>query len=990
MRKLLLSGILSLFLLNVLFAQERTVSGTVTSGEDKAALVGVNVVVKGTNTGVITDVEGKYKLSVPANATTLVFSFVGFVSQEIAIGNRTTIDVSLEPDTKTLQEVIVTGYGQQDKKALAGSAAIVKAEVIRAVPLGSFDQMLQGQAPGLLVQANSGQPGAPAAVRIRGIGSINGTNEPLYIVDGVQISAQNFATLNPADFESVNVLKDAAATSIYGSRGSNGVIVITTRRGKAGSAKIEYSGQYGMSFFPPNRLELMNTNEKIDYELRQGGTPLEDLTPAQIAQLRTIQTDWQKELFEVGRTHQHQINASGGNDKTVFYVSANLFQQTGTVKFTGLDRYTGRMNLEHNTDNLRFGLNATAGYSIYKNTTEANSGIASPLNAIRWANPYETPFTPTGAYSQFRSGQPNPVQEMLETSRGTNEFKGVGNIFIEYSLPFLKEVSLRTTWGVDYENQETRIFFSRRSVVGQSAANRRNGSLNRNFFRNTRWTGTTSVNYTKTFGDHNLNVGLFQEVVRNRFATFGYTGFGLTGNLENEAGITQGSPTNNFIPVVRGNASESALVSYFLSANYGFKDRYFISASVRRDGSSRFGADKRWGNFWSLGGSWVISDESFLANVDKKTLSLLKLKASYGTVGSQAGFTSAFGSFGIGDFASRELFSAAAVYDGAAGLTLVQLANPDLGWEQKNMFNAGIEFAMFNDRLSGGVEFYNNETTNLFLPVQLSRTTGFTSQNRNAGKMRNRGIEISLNTVNIKAGDFKWSTNLNFTLNRNKITDLAGEEKIISGNIINKVGHPVNSNFLVEYVGVNPQNGNSLYRNLNGEVTENYSPDNRQIFGVRDAPYFGGITNTFTFKGFELNFLWNYVLGNKVYNNDRTNVEDPTYFIDNVSRVLLREWQKPGDITDIPRPTQEMQRGTTRFLEKGDFWRLRNIILAYNFPSQLLSKAKISGLRLFVQGQNVFTITDFQGFDPEITGGILTGAQYPALRTVTFGVNLSF
>ncbi len=990
MRKLLLTGILSLFLLNVLFAQERTVSGTVTSGEDKSPLVGVNVVVKGTSTGVITDVEGKYRLSVPANATTLVFSFVGFVSQEIAIGNRTTIDVSLEPDTKTLQEVIVTGYGQQEKKALAGSAAIVKAEIIRAVPLGSFDQMLQGQAPGLLVQANSGQPGAPAAVRIRGIGSINGTNEPLYIVDGVQISAQNFATLNPADFESVNVLKDAAATSIYGSRGSNGVIVITTRRGKAGNAKIEYSGQYGMSFFPPNRLELMNTNEKIDYELRQGGTPLEDLTPAEIAQLRTIQTDWQKELFEVGRTHQHQINASGGNEKTVFYVSANLFQQTGTVKFTGLDRYTGRMNLEHNANNLRFGLNATAGYSIYKNTTEANSGIASPLNAIRWANPYETPFTATGAYSQFRSGQPNPVQEMLETSRGTNEFKGVGNIFIEYSLPFLKEVSVRTTWGVDYENQESRTFFSRRSVVGQSAGQRRNGSLARNFFRNTRWTGTTSLNYNKTFGDHTLNVGLFQEVVRNRFATFGFTGFGLTGNLENEAGITQGSPTNNFIPIVRGNASENVLVSYFLSANYGFKDRYFISASVRRDGSSRFGADKRWGNFWSLGGSWVISDESFLANVDKKTLSLLKLKASYGTVGSQAGFTSAFGSFGIGDFASRELFSAAAVYDGIAGLTLAQLANPDLGWEQKNMFNTGIEFALFNDRLSGGIEFYNNETVNMFLPVQLSRTTGFTSQNRNAGKMRNRGIEISLNTVNIKAGDFKWSTNLNFTLNRNKITDLAGEEKIISGNIINKVGHPVNSNFLVEYVGVNPQNGNSLYRNINGEVTENYNPDDRQIFGVRDAPYFGGITNTFTFKGFELNFLWNYVLGNKVYNNDRTNVEDPTYFIDNVSRVLLREWQKPGDITDIPRPTQEMQRGTTRFLEKGDFWRLRNVVLAYNFPLQMLSKAKISGLRLFVQGQNVFTITDFLGFDPEITGGVLTGAQYPALRTVTFGVNLSF
>ncbi len=990
MKHFLLIGILSLFLFSYSFAQERTISGTVLTAEDNSPLIGVNVVAKGTSSGVITDAKGGYKLSVPANAKTLVFSFIGFVSQEVEIGNKTTIDISLVSDTRQLTEVVVTGYGQQEKKALAGSATTVKAETIRAVPLGSFDQMLQGQAPGLLIQANSGQPGAAAAVRIRGIGSINGTNEPLYVIDGVQISAQNFASLNPADFETLNVLKDASATSIYGSRGSNGVIVITTRRGKAGAAKIEYSGQYGMSFFPPNRLELMNTNEKIDYELRQGGTPLEDFTAAEIANLRTIETNWQNELFEAGRTHQHQINASGGNEKTIFYVSANLFQQTGTVKFTGLDRYSARVNLEHNAGNLRFGLNATGAYSNLKNTTEGNAGIASALNAIRWGNPYETPFTPTGGYSQFLSGQPNPVQEMLETARGTNELKSVGNIFVEYNFPFLKGLSARTSWGIDYENRENTTFFGRRSVVGQGAGQRRNGSLNRNFLRNTRWTGTTSVNYTKTFGDHNLNVGLFQEVVRNRFASFGFTGFGLTGNLENEAGITQGSPTNNFIPIVRGNASQNVLASYFLTANYGFKDRYFISATVRRDGSSRFGADKRWGNFWSLGSSWIISDENFMSGVNKEKLSLLKLKASYGTVGSQAGFTGANGFFGIGDFASRELLSTTSVYDGVAGLTLTQLANPDLGWEQKNMLNLGIEFGLFNDRLTGSVEFYNNETTNMFLPVQLSRTTGFTNQNRNSGKMRNRGIEFSFNTVNVKAGDFKWSTNLNFTLNRNKITDLAGEEEIINGVIVNRLGHPVNSYFLVPYAGVNPQNGNSIYLNTNGENTEDYNPDNRVLSGVSDAPYFGGITNTFSFKGLELSFLWNYVLGNKVYSNDRTNVEDPTYYIDNVSRALLREWQRPGDVTDIPRPDQEMQRGTTRFLEKGDFWRLRNVMLSYNFPSTMLSKAKIAGLRLFVQGQNVFTITDFLGFDPEITGGNLTGAQYPALRTVTFGLNLSF
>jgi TonB-linked SusC/RagA family outer membrane protein len=973
-------------------AQDRQISGTVTDGGENAPLPGVNIVVKGRSTGTTTDAEGKYRLTVPSGATTLVFSFVGFLTQEVEIGTRSAVDVVLPPDSKTLTEVVVTGYGVQEKKSLAGSTAVVKSETIRSVPLGSFDQALQGQAPGLLIQANSGQPGAPASVVIRGKGSVNGTNDPLYVVDGVQISSQNFATLNPADFESVNVLKDASATSVYGSRGANGVIVIQTRRGKAGKTNFEYSGQYGLSFFPPNRLELMNTNEKIDYELRRGGTPLEDFTAAEIAQLRTVQTDWQKELFQTGRTSQHQLSASGGNEKTIFYVSGNFFQQSGTVRFTGLDRYTGRANLEHNAGNLRFGLNSQVGYSVYANTTEGNAGIASPLNAIRWVNPYEAPRDANGNYTSIISGQPNPLQEMLESDRRTKELKTVGNVFVEYSVPFIKGLTARTNWGVDYENQESTTYFSRFGIIGQGAASRRNGSLNRNFFRNTRWTGTTSLNYTKTFGDHSLNIGVFQEVVRNRFATFGFTGFGLTGNLQNEAGITQGSPTNNFIPIVRGNGSENALISYFTNGTYGYKDRYFVNFGVRRDGSSRFGSDRRWANFWSLGASWILSEEAFMSEIDKSTLSLLKLKASYGTVGSQAGFTSAFGSFGVGDFASRALFSTAGgfVYDGGAGIGLVQLSNPELSWEQKAMLNLGVEFSMFNDRVTGGFDFYNNVTTNLFLPAQLSRTTGFTNQNRNVGSLRNRGVELQVNVTPIQVDGFRWTLGGNFTYNRNQILDLARTDDFIDGTIVYRVGQPINSNFLVDFVDADPQTGLARYRRPDGELTTTYNPGDRQIFGTRDAPYFGGITNSLSFKGLEFSFLLNYVLGNKVYNNDRTNVEDPTYYFDNMARVVLNEWQRPGDITTIPTPDQEMQRGTTRFLEDGSFWRLRNVMLSYNLPASVVSKAKLTGVRVFVQGQNVLTWTKFLGFDPELSTGNLVGAQYPALRTVTFGLNLSF
>ncbi|MCU0450199.1 MAG: TonB-dependent receptor [Bernardetiaceae bacterium] len=998
MKKVLQLGWMLFFSILSAHAQDRQISGTVTDGAEKTALPGVNIVVKGTTTGTTTDADGKYRLSVPRSATTLTFSYVGFLSQDVAIDNRSTIDVALMPDATTIDEVVVTGYGNFEKRQVAGSAAVVSSAQIQSVPLASFDQALQGQAPGLLIQANSGQPGAAASVVIRGRGSITGSTNPLYILDGVAITAENFATLNPQDFASLTVLKDAASTSIYGSRGANGVIVITTKQGKAGKTRFDYSGQYGLAYFPPNPLQLMNTNEKIDYELRRGGTPLEDFSAAEIAQLRTIETDWQKEIFQVGRTHNHQLSASGGNEKTTFYVSGNLFQQTGTVQFTGLDRYTGRANIQHDAGNLRLGLNAQMGFSKYTNTTEGNAGIASPLNAIRWANPYETPFDANGNYTNILSGQPNPVQEMLESNRQIDELKGVGNVFAEYTLPFLKELSVRTSWGVDYENQDRTTYFSRFSFVGQGAGARRNGSLARDANHNTRWTGTTSINYNKTFGDHSLNLGLFQELVRNQFRSIGYTGYGLTGNLQNEAGITPGSPTNNFIPDLRGNGTINALISYFFSGVYGYKDRYFLSLGARRDGSSRFGVDRRYANFWSVGASWIMSDESFMSGIDKSILGQLKLKASYGTVGNQ---------FGIGDFASRELYSpvsvtaanlspvatVAPIYDGRAGLLLRQLANPNLTWETRATFNAGVEFNLFNDRITGGIEFYNSVTSNLFLDVQLSRVTGYQSLLSNAGKIRNRGLEIQLNTTPIQADDFKWTLGGNFTVNRNQVLELTPttpEIGIVNGLVVNRIGQPINGNFLVEYVGVDPQTGASQYRNLNGEVTTTYSPNDRQIFGTRDAPFFGGITNSLSFKGLELSFLLNYVLGSKVYNNDRTNVEDPTYYADNVSRDLVREWQRPGDITDIPNPDQEMQRGTTRFLEDGSFWRLRNVMLSYTLPASVVSKAKLSMVRVFVQGQNALTWTKFRGFDPELAQGTLVGAQYPALRQVTFGLNIGF
>lgn len=1000
MRKTLLLGLTAILLLgNHAMAQDRNVTGRVTSSQDNQPLPGVTVAVKGTTRGSVTDTQGRYQITAQEGAT-LVFSFVGFTSQEVSAGSRSDVDVVLQTDVSELSEVVVTGYGQNSRRAFAGSVATISPGKIKDQPIASFDQLLQGQAPGVLVTAGSGQPGAAATIRIRGSGSVNGSNTPLYIVDGVQINSSGtatnsspFQTINPQDIESISVLKDAEATALYGSRGANGVVVIKTKRGRAGKTRFDYDGQLGRSYFPPNRLEMMNTNEKIDYELRRGGTDLASLSAAEIAQLRTIDTDWQKEIFQIGRTQQHQLSASGGNESILFYASGNLFNQTGTVKGTGLDRYTGRLNLEGNSGRVRFGINSTVGYSKQNFQTEDNAGITSPLNAIRWANPYEKPYNDDGSYTQLRSGQPNPVRELNETNRKFNELKIIASAFVEYDIPFVKGLTARTNWGVDYNNQEQEIYSSRFGQVGTgSAVKGRQGRLQRDFYKDTRFTGTTSLNYNTSFGDHTLQAGLYNEIVQSKFGTFGFTGYGLGGILQNEAGITQNNA--NLIPDTRGNGLQSALLSYFGTLNYGYKNRYYLNMNVRRDGSSRFGADYRYATFGSVGASWVISDEPFMQNLTGSVLNSLRLKASYGSAGNQEG---------IGSFASLANFQARATrtsqtvssYDGNPTLILTQLENPELRWEQKNTFNTGIEFSLLNKRVIGGVEVYNSVTENLFLNDQLSRTTGFNSINRNVGALQNRGIEIGITTVNVQSGGFSWETNVNFTYNRNRIlrlTPTTPETGNISGIIINRVGQPINSNWLVESAGVEAATGLQQFRKLNGELTTDYSPDDAQIFGVREAPYFGGFTNTIRFKGLELSALFTYAFGNYIYNNDRTNVEIPDYYADNVSRALLREWQKPGDITDVPDPNsvKGYQTSTTHFLEKGDFMRLRNLMLTYNLPAALVRRAKMTSARVFVQGQNLLTFTKFQGFDPEITGGQLTGAQYPAMRTFTAGVGFGF
>lgn len=975
-KKLFFSFCALLFASFTLLAQNTTVTGKVTDVQN-APLSGVSISLNGKGLGV-TKADGTYSVVVPSTAKKLTLSFVGYENVQINVGS-TPLSVQLMQTNKSLDEVVVTGYQALQKRQVTGALATVKAEAFKNTPIGSFDQMLQGQASGALIQANSGQPGAAARVIIRGVGSVNGTTEPLYILDGVQISAANFASINPNDFESISILKDASTTAQYGSRGANGVIVITSKQGKSGATKFEYNAQYGQSRFPVNRLVVMDTNQKLDYEIARGN-PYQ-WTPTELDSLRKINTNWQDEITQTGITNNHQLSASGGNEKTSFYVSGSLFNQTGTIQKTGLKRYSGRMNLTHAaSENLKFGLNSFIGWSNYENTTENNSGIASPLNAIRWANPYERPFTPSGAYQQFVSGQPNAVQDMNETNRGTKEMKIIASAFVEAKLPFiLKGLSFRSQWGVDHEDWDQTTLFTRFSVIGQ-AQRGNNGLYGKTSRKLTRYTGTTSLNYAKKIGEHDFSVGLYNEFVNRIFSSFNFNGFGLTGNFQNGAGITNGSAT--YIPSVGETRTENSLISFFGIGTYSFKNKYFFNGSLRRDGSSRFGATNRFATFYSVGAGWMISDENFFKNV--KFVETLKLSASYGTVGNQEG---------IGDFASRELFSPR-TYAGVPGPGIGQLPNQELTWEERQKFNIGVNATFLRGRLTVGVDYYNDITNRLFLNNQLSRTTGFTSLNTNIGRVQNRGWEFTVVTENIKTRDFRWTTNINFTVNRNEVLELTPTTPpvgIAGGTTVQRIGYPLNSNFLVKYEGVNPANGNAIYRRPNGALTELFNDVNdRQIFGTRDAPFFGGFTNKFTYKGFDLSIFFSYVFGNLVYNNDRANVENPSYFGDNMWVEVAKEWRKPGDITNIPRANQTIRTSTTRFLEDGSFLRLRNLQFGYNLAPSIAKKAKISSARFFIMGENLWTGTQFLGFDPELSNGSLTGAQYPALRTLTIGLSVGF
>ncbi|UII23487.1 SusC/RagA family TonB-linked outer membrane protein [Fulvivirga ligni] len=970
------------------WAQQRTISGKVTSSEDGSALPGVNVVLKGTTNGTVTDIDGNYSLSVSSSDGILTFSFIGLKTEEVEIGSKTVVDVQMADDVQQLSEVVVTGYSKESKAKVAGSIATVDASTIEKVPLATFDQILQGQSPGLVVTAGSGQPGTNAVkVRIRGNGSINGGNDPLYVVDGVPIGSDDIATLNPNDFGSVSILKDASATAIYGSRGANGVIVITTKSGRTdGSARVTYRTQYGTSQLARENFKMMNSTEKIAFEQFVQRGPTAGLDPndpddaAELDRLRAINTNWRDAFLRDGKTKNHEISISGGNQNIKYFTSGSYFDQEGTALSSDFERYTLRFNVYANaTDKLRFGLNSSLGYSLSNFAPGQGVNLANPFAAAYLANPYEQPYDPeTGELvtGNGRTGS-NSLERLLKNTDKQNETKVVMSAFAEYE--FIPDLTLRSTFGIDYTQEDDEFFVPPNTFGGRNVANGNQGQYSKNFYRDFQYVWTNLLSYSFNINaDHDFGVSLGMEAIDNYDEGFGFSGFGINSKLPNSnSGITPGS-AEGFIPTLGGYKTSSSLLSYFGILNYTFNQKYNLKLSLRRDGSSRFGDENQFATLWSVGGSWNASSEPFLKDID--FINNLKLRASYGQVGNQVG---------IGNFQSIGTFGSVS-YGAESGLAPTSIGNPNLKWEIQKQANVGIDFGLWQDRISGSLDFYNSITDDLFIDTQLSRTTGFSVIQTNAGQVRNRGIEFSLSAEVLRIGDFSWTIGGNIAHNDNEILDLGQVSEFESGTSIIREGLPIGSHYVVEWAGVNPANGQPLYRDKEGNLTSVFDASNAVAkFGTSEPPTTGGINTKLVWKGFTLTGLMSFAHGYSRFNNQTFFQENPNFAQYNLSTIMNTMWKEPGDVTEVQSYAYGRQ-FSSKDIEDASFMRLRNVMLSYNLPSTLLSKTKIiRSVRVFVQGQNLATWTKWTGFDPEDDNNI-GQYEYPVPKIYTMGLDVTF
>ena len=994
------------------------VNGRVT-GENGQGVPGVNVVIKGTIRGTNTDAEGRYQLAVPDEKTVLVFSFVGYTSQELTVGSRSTVDVQLLPDNKSLNEVVVVGYGTVKKSDLTGAVAKVGEANIKATPIASLDRAMQGRAAGVQVVSNSARPGGSSTIRIRGSGSVNASNDPLYVIDGFPTG--NLNSINTDDIESIDVLKDASATAIYGSRGSNGVVLVTTKRGKAGKTVISYDGYYGVQSVR-HTIPLLNAQQFAEFvneaRINGGGKAYFDGSTPDLPLPSALGagTDWQSLIFQKAPIQSHQLSASGGSEKSRFAISFGYYDQQGIIINSNFKRYTLRANLDNNlTSRLKVGLTMQGAYTTGNNAkteVDGNGGGGVTSSALSYASNFPaynadgSYYKNTGALNGY--GVDNPLAVANEITNLSSTTRLLANSYLDYSI--IDGLNFRTSFGADLQNTKTNNYSTRLSLAGSSLG----GGASIATAQSIGWLNENTLNYTRQLtARHSLNAllgytiqGLTTEGVTANANTFS-DDFALYNNLG--AGSTLVAPGSS--------ASDWRLISYLARINYGFDDRFLLTLTGRRDGSSRFGPNQKFGFFPSGAVAWKLANESWMKPLT--AISDAKLRVSYGLSGNQE----------IGNYRYlANINSVAYILGGAlnSGAATGGVANPDLRWERNAQFDAGLDVGLLNNRVQLTADYYVKTTSDLLFNVGIPTSSGFSTTLKNIGSVENRGIELSLTTVNVDksspgGGGFRWTSEFNLTLNQNKILTLDGRQQFTTGTdavifatninpILLKVGSPL-GNFYGRVADGIFQNqaeidasaqkttakpGDIRYKDLNNDGAIN--DNDRDIIGNANPKLFGGFNNTFSFKGFDLNIFVQGSSGNQILNYGSFDLLNLTGGNNQSARVLDR-WTPTNPSTTIPRANGA---GGSRILssfqvEDGSYLRFKNISLGYNLPGGLLRRLSTASARVYVTAQNWITLTNYTGYDPEVnrygSSSLSQGLDYggyPAAKTLLVGLNLKF
>ncbi len=961
----------------LLVAQNKTITGRVTDDNGKP-IAEVTVTVKETLEAVTTNEAGVFSIAVSGNARTLIFSYIGKASEEVSIGNRTAINTVLKSEEKALAEVVVVGYGSQSKKRITGAVAKIGGEEFENKPFTSVDQMLQGKVPGLFSTASSGQPGSAQNVLIRGVGSITAGSAPLYVVDGIPINTGDFSRLapagstntlagiNPNDIESVSVLKDAASASIYGSRAANGVIVITTKKGKAGKSKIRVDSElgFGSVAFLSDEIKPLNRQEYFDLTreglVNAGATQSQiDATLNSLGFNNTANEDWLDNVTRQGTTQNINVSFSGGDAKTTFYTSGGYFNQKAVIIGSDFKRYSGNINIKHKAnDKLSLGVNLNGSFS--KQLSPFNAGafrnpVLSGFFLRPSQNAYNTDGTANNSPATFNQVY-NPIGILEVDREALNTVKTVSSFTGEYNL--LRNLKFTSKFGVDYllieEDTYRNPFFGDARTLGGQVSNFSTR------VSNWIWTNTMDYHHDLLNKDIGIDVKVGYEAQKTKQYNISARGNGLpqTTALPLPAPAT---PT-----IATATRSDFSFESVFSVLQLNYKSKYSLSGSIRRDGSSRFGSNNRYGTFWSVGGAWNLEQEDFMKNIG--FVNALKLRASYGVNGNAS----------IGNYDWRGTYSFASNYNLQSGsgptidgTTLLPIpGNTDLTWELNKPFDVGIDASFLKNRLSLTADYYVRTTSDLLLDDPLSGTSGYVSRRANIGEMENSGWEFSINGSPVKTKEFQWDMAFNITFNRNKVTKLRNNQDILALPFIRRVGEDVQSIFTRLWAGVDPANGNPLWYvdGTKSATTSVLGNVQRAIIGSAAPKGFGSFNNTFSYKGFSLDAQFNYVYGNLLNDNWAFIMRSDGAFPQlNKIRKQLARWQKPGDVAENPKYVYNNANNSnavsSRDFYKGDYIRLRDLTLSYQVPKALLTKLKMDNATFYVRGTNLWT----KAFDKELT-----------------------